>query len=239
MVSFAGRRSALRSITAMFAALAVAACGGHNHLERYSFADRSLAVVYYAPAAPELETGLYNVSHIHTAVDAVLRAGSGVAKEIEGGKARARLDSAATQVDVATRMSQRTLDRVSRYLGTHPVTDRSAADYLLEVNVRDIGIDARGQSAAYLYMNADAVLLDRHTGHEIWDQEVQGTDRLTPFVRGTEHVPTGIITAGALSTVSVADFQQILQQLSDYSADLIINRLRDALWDVRKDQPAQ
>lgn len=227
------RRAGVRAVSCFIASLVLASCGGHNHLSRYVFTHRALAVVYYAPPAPELQTGWYDVRGVHTPVDAVLRAGSGIAKEVEGGKARARLDSASDRVDVTSRMSQRTLERMSRYLGTHPVSTPDSADYLLEVNMHDFGIDARGQSTAYLYMDAEAVLIDSHTGHEIWNLNVHGHDRLTPFVRAGEHVPTGIITAGVLHTVSVDDFQRVLEQLSDYSSDVITSNLRDALWDVR------
>jgi hypothetical protein len=233
------RYSAVRCAAALVVFAAMAACGGHNHLERYTFTNRALAVVYYAPPAPELRTGLYDVRDIHSPLSAVLHAGTGIAKEVEGGKARARLDSASTHVDVTSRMSQRTLERMSRYLGTHPVSTADSADYLLEVNMRDFGIDARGQSTAYLYMDAEAVLIDSHTGHEIWNLNVHGYDRLTPFVRGTERVPTGIITAGVLHTVSVEDFQRVLEQLSDYSSDVITSNLRDALWDVRNEHASR
>jgi hypothetical protein len=233
MSSFAYRRAAGRALAALVASLVLASCGGHNHLSRYAFTNRSLAVVYLAPPSPDLETGIYNLRHINTALDAVVRAGSDVAKEVEGRKARARLDSAATRVNPVDRMSQRTLDRAARFLGTHPVTTPDSADYLLEVNLTDYGIDARGQSAAYLYMKAQVVLLDHRDGHEIWDSDVSGYDRLTPYVRAGQHVPTGIITAGVLSTVSVDDFQQVLQELSDYTSDIVTNDLRNALWDVR------
>ncbi|HEX6964668.1 MAG TPA: hypothetical protein VF166_02640 [Gemmatimonadaceae bacterium] len=234
MSPFPCRRAAGRASLALVASVVLASCGGHNHLERYAFTNRALAVVYLAPPSPDLETGIYNLRHVHTPLDAVVRAGSDVAKEVEGRKARARLDTASTRVNPVDRMSQRTLDRASRYLGTRAVQTPDSADYLLEVNLTDYGIDARGQSAAYLYMKAQVVLLDHHDGHEIWDSNVSGWNRLTPFVRAGEHVPTGIITAGVLSTVSVDDFQQVLQELSDYTSDIVTNELRNALWDVRK-----
>ena len=49
--------------------------------------------------------------------------------------------------------------------------------------MHSFGLDARSSSAAYLYTNAEAVLLERRTGREIWNVNVRGTDRLTPRVR--------------------------------------------------------
>ena len=46
-------------------------------------------------------------------------------------------------VDLGEMMADRILERGSRYLGTRPVESEAEADYLLELGVRDYGIDAR------------------------------------------------------------------------------------------------
>ena len=214
--------------------LASVACGPKHHLADYTFANRSLAMVYLEPPAPQLLTGAYDISEARNPLEAVIRAGTGVAKEVEGRKASVRLDSAITRVDVATRLAQQTLERSSRYLGVRPVTTTDAADFLLEVHMRSFGIDARGQGAAYLYTNAEVVLLDRPTGREIWSIDVRGTDPLTPVVRGPNDAAGSIIAAGTLGTVTVAQFQQALEQLLTLSSNLIADELREALRDARR-----
>ena len=88
-----------------------------------------------------------------------------------------------------------------------PAASEADADFLLEIHMRSYGIDVRSRGAARLYTNAEAVLLDRRTGREIWNSRVRGTDRLTPHVVGMRGVPGTVITAGTLHTVTVADFQ--------------------------------
>jgi hypothetical protein len=46
-------------------------------------------------------------------------------------------------------------------------------------------------------------------------------------------VPGSVITAATLGNVSVADFQNALNQLMDYSSTLITSELRAALRDAR------
>lgn len=226
-----------RTVSGMAVASAVViagGCGGHNHLSEYDFATRSLALVYVSPPRPELVTGWYDVPNLNDPVRAIMVAGSGAAREVEGRRARARLDSATSLVDVAGLMSQRTLERTSRYLGTRATPDRQNADFLLELTMHGSGIDVRSPSAAYAFMSATAVLLDAHSGREIWSFDVDGRDRLTPFLYGGHQIPVGVITAGALSTVSVADFQRALEQLADFSSGEITDGLREALRDVRR-----
>jgi hypothetical protein len=227
---------ALAALLGAFGLLATAACGGHHHLGDYTFAERSMAVVIVAPPAPGLLTGGYDVRASDDPIGAVLKAGSVAAKDVEARRARARLDSATARVGITGDLAQRTLERTSRYLGTRPISSASDADFLLEVHMRSFGLDARSATAAYLYTNAEAVLLDRRTGREIWNIKVHGTDRLTPRVRGTNQLPGAgaIITAGSLRTMTVDDFQQALDQLADLSSNLMADELRSALRDVRQ-----
>ena len=228
-------RRALPSVAMSLLAIGgLAGCGANHHLGDYQFTNRSMALVYIEAPSPELLTGGYGIASASNPVDAVIRAGTGAVKEVEARKASVRLDSATAKVDVAARLSDETLARASRYLGVRPVPKSDDADFLLEVHMRSFGIDARGHDAAYLYTNAEAVLLDRRTGREIWSVEVHGNDRLTPSVDGTERGPAAIITAGTLSKVSVGAFQNALDQLVSYSSTLITDELRSSLRDTRK-----
>jgi hypothetical protein len=213
--------------------LASAACGGGHHLAEYPFSSRTLAVVYIAPPSPELLTSYYDLGNSQNPVAAVVRAGADVAREREGRRANSRLDSASARIDIPAVLAQRTLERASRYLGTRPITDETKANYLMEVRMERFGINAKADEAAYLFTFAEAVLLDRRTGREIWSVNVHGRDRLTPYVESSSPIPGSVITASTLGSVSVADFQDALNQLMDYSSNLITNELRSALRDVR------
>jgi hypothetical protein len=219
----------------LVALMVAAGCGANHHLADYQFSNRSIALVYIEPPAPELLTGGYGITSASNPVDAVIRAGTGAVKEVEARRASVRLDSASARVDVAALLANETLERASRYLGVRAVGQGEDADFLLEVHMRSFGIDARGHDAAYLYANAEAVLLDRRTGREIWSVDVEGNDRLTPQVDGTDRIPGAIITAGTLKTVTVAQFQHALGQLVSYSSTLITDELRSSLRDARKE----
>ena len=210
-----------------------AACGGGHHLSEYPFSSRTLAVVYIAPPSPVLLTSYYDLRSSQNAVEAVVRAGADVVREREGRRASARLDSATARVDIPAVLAQRTLTRASRYLGTRPITDEQAADYLMEVRMDRFGINAKADEAAYLFTYSEAVLIDRRTGREIWNLKVHGRDRLTPYVASSNGIPGSIITASTLGSVSVADFQGALNQLMDLSSNVITNELRAALRDIR------
>ena len=226
--------TALRLTAAATIVGSLAACGGGHHLAEYPFTNRTLAVVYVAPPAPELLTSYYDLSASQNPLEAVVRGAADVAREREGRRAKARLDSAAARIDIPTVLAQRTLQRASRYLGTRPTTDENQADYLMEVRMERFGINAKADEATYLFTFAEAVLIDRRTGREIWNVNVHGRDALTPYVQASSPIPGSVIAAGTLGSVSVGDFQNALNELMDYSSTLITNELRAALRDVRK-----
>lgn len=233
------RRSGRRSSTGVaaslvFLAVAVgAACGGGHRLSEYDFAGGTLAMVDLGTPPPVLLTGDVDVDTDEGALGAVLDAGSRAAKELSARKAGARLDSASRRVDMGEEMAERILERGSRYLGTTPAESEAEAEYLLELDVRDYGIDARGGRDARLFVVADVILLERRTGREIWNTEVRGRDRLVPSVEGVD-LPSDIFTAGGLTRISVDEFEGILRGLADVSADAVADQLREDLRDARR-----
>ena len=225
-------RTYLRSLGFATTLVAATACGGyHHHLADYNFAGRSMAVVSIAQPAPSLLTGSVDLSG-DDITETVMQAGSKVAKDREARRARARLDTAIAKFDLTGTLASLTLGRTSRYLGVHPAASEQDADFLMEIHMHNFGIDARKSSAAYLYTNAEAVLLDRRTGREIWHINVHGTDRLTPRVNGPAIVPDAIITASGLHYLTVADFRSALDDLMTLSSNLIADELRAAMRDM-------
>ena len=214
--------------------LVATACGGgaRHHLGEYDFADRSMALVVLGNPSPGLVTGSYDLRSTDI-VEVVKKAGSKAAKDVEAKRARVRMDSATAGMRLSDSLAKRTLDRASRYLGVRPIASSADADYLLEVHMRNFGLDASGSETS-LYTNAEAVLLDRRTGREIWNVSVQGTDRITPRTRVGGSVGGAIISVAALHAMSVADFQQALDQLMSLSSNVVADELRTALRDARR-----
>ena len=101
-----GLRTLAGAVIVVIASLV--ACGGGHHLAEYPFSSRTLAVVYIAPPAPVLLTSYYDLRTSQNAVEAVVRAGADVAREREGRRAYARLDSAAARIDLPVVLAKRT-----------------------------------------------------------------------------------------------------------------------------------
>jgi hypothetical protein len=220
----------MRRIDVMLLAMLVPACGHGNRLGDYSYSGRSLAVVYDFPPDPAVLTGPYFVGQSRDPVHAILRAGSRVATEIQAYRVRERLDSATALVDVADRVAQRTSERATRYLRTRLTEQDDEADFVLEVQIHDYGIDAKEwDAAAHFFVDAEVTLLAGLDGRLIWKTRVRDSDPITPAIFGGRSVVRNVVTAAALADLSVEEIARALEQLADYTADHVTGRLRDAL----------
>lgn len=218
-------------------ALSALGCASTGRLGEYDFVDRSVAVVTTAPPHPEVFTGDGLDLEEQGWAGALLRVGTGILKESQARKARARLDSAVHAVDVSTRMADRVLEGGARRMRARPVTSRDEADFELEIRVGRYGIEADDwDSEARFHMEAEVLLVDAVTGRRIWDARVRESEPVSRSVWSGE--PGGgavsdVLTAGALADLDVVEIERALEYLADYCADRVVDRLGRGLDKVR------
>ncbi len=223
-----------RIFAAVLIAMVPAACRGTGRLAEYDFRDRTLAVRSQIPPHPRVLTGPYFTDWPANPVQAVIRAGTRIAKEIKASDVRARLDSAAAVVDISGRLAGRAYDRAAFHLRANPTGDERSADFVVEVLVHEYGIDAKDwDAAAHFYVDARLVIIDGRDGTQIWDTRIKANDPIAPaiFVGGAVR---DVVTARALAGQSVEEIRVALERLADYSADRITERLREALEKVQR-----
>jgi hypothetical protein len=214
------------------AVLALSSCGSKHRLAEYHFAGETLAIVPHVPERPTVLTSGYSTDYSGDLVGQVLKTGGQIARDVAAHGVTENLDSAASIVDVKARVSERALERGARYLGARPVGSTDEAQYVLEVVVRDYGVDARQwDDAAHVFIDAEAILLDARSGQEIWSARVDERDPISPSVHGEHSVTRDVVTAAALADMSVEELSHTLERISDYCADRITDRLRSDLRD--------
>ncbi len=218
----------------------LSACSHAQHLGEYDFRGRTLSAATIAPAYPEILSGMRLHVDGDDPVRAVLRVSSEIAREASARDMRARLDRAASAVDVPARMSERILRDGARQLRATPVpapaeNARSGSDFEIEVRVQRYGIVASSwTSAAYFLIDAEVAILDGGTGRRIWKDRVRATDPVRPVVFSSPDRSVGnAVTAIALASMSTEEVQRELELLADFAADRVTRSLADGLEDAR------
>lgn len=233
-------RSILPVHVAVLAALAVstllAACGNKQRLGQYDFRGRSLSVVTMAPPYPEVFGGARFQVDADRPIETLIRASSEIAREASAARLRPKLDSAAMNVDVAHRLSDRTLQNSARHLRAIPMADVRNPDYELEIRIRNYGITATSWSAgAYYTVTADMLLMDGRTGRRIWKTSLRARDPVRPSAIGIgDRSVTNVMTAFALASLSTEEVERALEGLADFASDALVAELARALDRVRR-----
>jgi len=96
--------------------VAVSGCASAGKLAEYDFRDRTVGAVALGSPRPEILTDAFLDLNFSNPLQAVLRIGADVVKEVEASRARGRLDEAAAEVDVPGRMMDRVLRSFRRGL---------------------------------------------------------------------------------------------------------------------------
>lgn len=210
-----------------------AGCRSTNRLAQYDFRDRTVAVTSNLPPHPDVFSSDWLDVDPENLLATVARVGSQVVKEVQAEKARARLADASREVDVSDRIAGRVRDGSARYLRAQPVDEAHTADYLIDIRVRKYGIEASSwRSRAYFKLDADVLLLDGE-GRQVWKTRVKERDPISPTLFAGTTV-TNLVTAEALSRLSVEEMVVAMEQMADYAADRINVRLQHDLARARR-----
>lgn len=209
------------------------ACAHAGRLGEYDFRDRTIAVVAVIPPRPYVDTGPDVDLTGSSLLGAALKVGTSIYKESQAARLRARLDTASVGIDLADRIAGDVVERSARYLGARAVDDGRDADFQLEVNVEEYGVDAREwDDGAHFHLEARLLLLDRE-GREVWRGKV---DESEPVTRGWFEVGSpgaDVITGSALGDLTVGELRLALNEVADYAAGRLAEKLRQGMEKAR------
>ncbi len=216
---------------------ATTGCASAGKLGDYEFRGRTVGAVAHLTPRPEILTNPTLDLDFRNPLQAALRIGADVVKEVEASRARPRLAAAADSADVGGRMMERVLGGVALELRATPVDDAARAEFELEVLVKRYGIDAENWLApAHFFVESEVVLREAATGRRIWKGKVTEREAITPALLRTlgpdwerTQVVNDVITAAGLGALSTAEMVLVLEALADFSSDRIVRKFRKGL----------
>jgi hypothetical protein len=217
-------------------------CASAGKLAEYEFRDRTVGVVSLGTPRPEILTEAVLDVDLANPLQAALRIGADVVKEVEASRARTRLDAAAAEADVHGRMMGRVLNGMAGELRAVPVDDVRTAEFEVEVVIRRYGIDADNWTGpAHFFIESEVVLREAATGRRIWKGKVTEREAITPVLLGPPGVLgaeqaflNDMVTAAGLASLSPEAMAHMLESLADFSADRILQSFRRGVEKSRK-----
>jgi hypothetical protein len=231
------RSTRIRLLTPLVCALSLsgAACASAGRIAEYDFRDRTIAVVAIAPPRPYVDTGGDVDLTGMNPVGAILKVGTSIYKESQAGQLRARLDSASTGMDLADRIAGAVLERSARYLGAQAIEQSREADFHIEVQVEEYGVDAREwESGARFHLKARLLILAAD-GREVWEGSVNEDEPVNSQWFHAGSMAADVVTGRALGQLTVDQLVEALESIADYSSYRLTEKLREGIEKARGD----
>jgi len=240
-----GRILAPRLVPLFLLAVLPSGCASAGKLADYDFRDRTVGVVALGSPRPEILTDAVLDLNFANPLQAALRIGADVVKEVEASRARTRLDEAAQLADVPGRMMDRVLHGVAGELRAIPVEDARRAEFELEVVVKRYGIDAEAWlGPAHFFIESEVILREATTGRRIWKGKATEREAISlalvgvPGVGWSEQaIANDVLTAAGLAALSPEAMVRMLEALADFSADRTLRSFRRGVEKSRASRP--
>jgi hypothetical protein len=220
-----GRKNGIVVFLLFLVALFLGACSS-NKLVEYDLREADIAARTFMPPRANVFTDANLNINPHDLVGTAISVGTTIARESEASKARARLDSAMTMVDVPAIIEEEVLFRAAELLNFRPVNEVKAADYVFNVRMERYGIDARSWDAGtFFVVKAKVELIDNKLQRRIWKRGMEAKEPLSPRIFGISTPIENVLDAVALSNLTVEEMSAGMEYLANFTADLIAEKL--------------
>ena len=222
----------------LLVALALSGCSGTNRLREVDLRGRTVAVMAAIPPHPRVQAGDPGEAAInpYDPIGSAVRVGTAAAKYREARRAQARLDSAASRVDVADRIARQVLAQSADRLGFAPVGAPTDADFLLDLRLADVALVADSfEGATYFVLEGEVLFMNPDNGRLLWRVRLREREVLDASVFGLPAAAGNVITARALAALSETELTTGLERLADFAAGRITDRLTRDYFRSRRD----
>ena len=221
-------------LAAVFIMLCSLGCYTINKLEGHSFREQTAAAVMITPPPPMVfsEVDLYD-EHGSILTQA-LKIGTAIAKEVEAGKAQARLRDALAEVDIPEYIRQDILWNGSENLHYDPMDDERSADYNFVIKIEKYGIQAPSWFAnVHFIIDLRVRLVDARTEKLIWRRKVVTREPVHSNIFGVSNIVDDIISASVLSDLSEEELATGFENLAAFAAGRVAEILFEDFLDAQ------
>ncbi len=217
------RRTLFLAPTAL---LILMGCATTNRLAEQTFRGATFAAYVRIPPAPEVSADYSFHIDTQNPIASAIRVGTSLAKASEVYLAEERLRAALEDLDIRDRLHGYIHDEAAAVLGCRAVGDVESADYVLDVDVQEYGIEAYSSGLAFT-MSVRLELVDRRMGAVIWRRRLSEEESLSPDMFGLTAPLGNVITTIMLSELTEEQMAEGFEHLVDSSAKRVVWKLED------------
>ena len=210
-------------------------CYTINKLEGHSFRERTVAAVMITPPPPMVFSEIDLYDEHGSILSQAIKIGTAIAKEVEAGKAQARLSEALANVDIPEYIRQDILWNGSEHLHYDPVDDERDADYTYVVKIEKYGIEAPSWFASVRFIiDLRVRLVDAQSDKLVWRRKIVTREPVHSSLFGASNIVGDIISASVLADLSEEELAIGFQNLAAFAAGRVAEILFEDYLDAQK-----
>ena len=214
------------SLAVSLVLLLLAGCATSHQLAEHDFRGAGFAAYVRTPPAPQISADYSFHIDAKNPIATAIRVGASLAKASEAHLAEERMLAALEEADVAGRLHGYIHEAAAEVLGCRTVDDADLADYILDLDVREYGLEAYSSGLSF-EISLRIELVDRAHGEVIWRRGVHEEQPLTPELFGLHRALGDVITTVALSELTEEEMTEGFARLADRAAERVVRILED------------
>jgi ABC-type uncharacterized transport system auxiliary subunit len=221
-------------MAAAASALVLASCATVNRLDWYDLRGSRLAAVMRTPPEPRLNVDYDVLLDSRNPVYSALSVLTNLAKANQAHHAEAVMRRALDQADVPVLIRDRAFDSCADTLDARAVQSRADADYVLELDIHDWGIDARtAWDPVSMRIRVSASLYRAFTDELVWRRDVTVSQAASPEMFGLGSIVGNMVTTQVLSELTEDELATGFRGLAVEAARKVARSLEKDLDAVR------
>jgi ABC-type uncharacterized transport system auxiliary subunit len=219
-------RMILSALGAAALVVVMASCATVNRLETHDFQGASLAAHMRTPPEPQMDIRYDVTLDSHNPIYSALSVMTNLAKAAQAEKARNTMREALLSVDLPGIIRDESFSACAFALGTEQVDRTAQSDYLLDMEIRDWGIEASSPTSAVMLRVRLTASLYKTEGRELlWQREVRVRNPASAGMFGVGQVIGNMVTATVLSNMTADELAQGFTELGRESARTVVRQL--------------
>jgi hypothetical protein len=208
-------------------AVVMASCATVNGLDTYDFQGSSLAAHMRTPPEPRMDVSYDVTLDSHNPFYSALSVMTNLAKAAQAEKAQDAMREALLSVDLPAIIRDQSFSACAFALGTEQAERTADSDYLLDLEIRDWGIEASSPSSAVMLRVRLTASLYKTSGRELlWQRDIRTSSPASPAMFAVGQVIGNMVTATALSNMTADELAKGFTELGRESARAVVRQLQ-------------
>ncbi len=209
-------------------ALFIAGCCSMNQLQGQKFDERTASSHLQPPPPAQVFSNGWTDTGSGNPIEAVLRIGTGIAREIEMGKTRDKMDSAMGMVDIPAILEEETLERGAKTFGFRTVGETRDADFTFDIEIEKYGIEAKTWTSGVDFkMEVKIALIENAKNRQVWRRCFDEEIAVSSDLFGLPGAANNVFTMVSLSRLTADEIADGLEKLAVRTSDRIVRGLQE------------